>query len=58
MMQAGADVLVHVAERSLFINVSRVLWGFSLRKKVDADGNTVDMAEKIIPGFFSVPPSP
>lgn len=46
---------VHVAERSLFINVSRVLWGFDIRKKVGVDGNEVEVTEKMMPGFFSVP---
>jgi cytochrome P450 len=46
---------IHVAERSLFINVSRVLWGFNLRKKVGADGKEVEVSAKMAPGFFSVP---
>jgi hypothetical protein len=46
---------VHVAERSLFINVSRVLWGFNLDKKVGADGKVVEVTETMMPGFFSVP---
>jgi hypothetical protein len=46
---------VHVAERSLFINISRVLWGFNLSKKVGKDGNVVQVTEKMAPGFFSVP---
>ncbi|KNG47597.1 hydrolase protein [Stemphylium lycopersici] len=46
---------VHVAERSLFINVARVLWGFNLRKKKDKDGKEVHVTAKMAPGFFSVP---
>ena len=46
---------VHVAERSLFINVSRVLWGFNLSKKIGLDGKEVEVTEKMMPGFFSVP---
>ncbi|CBX98111.1 similar to cytochrome P450 [Plenodomus lingam JN3] len=46
---------VHVAERSLFINVSRVLWGFNIRKKVGKDGKEVEVTDKMMPGFFSVP---
>ncbi|KAI8939661.1 hypothetical protein NX059_003418 [Plenodomus lindquistii] len=45
---------VHVAERSLFINVSRVLWGFNLRKKVDKNGKEVKVTDRMMPGFFSV----
>jgi hypothetical protein len=44
---------IHVAERSLFINVSRVLWGFNLRKKIGKDEKEVEA--KMAPGFFSVP---
>jgi hypothetical protein len=46
---------IHVAERSLFINVSRVLWGFNLRKKIGKDGKEVEVSAKMAPGFFSVP---
>jgi hypothetical protein len=46
---------VHVAERSLFINISRVLWGFNLAKKIRKDGKVVEVTEKMAPGFFSVP---
>jgi hypothetical protein len=46
---------VHVAERSLFINIARVLWGFSLTKKMGEDGKVVEVTEKMAPGFFSVP---
>lgn len=46
---------VHVAERSLFINVSRVLWGFALGRQIDADGKAVPVNTKMVPGFFSIP---
>jgi hypothetical protein len=46
---------VHVAERSLFINVSRVLWGFNLSKKTGKDGKEVEVNTKMEPGFMSVP---
>lgn len=46
---------VHVAERSLFINVSRVLWGFNLGKKKGKDGNEIPVTAQMEPGFFSVP---
>jgi hypothetical protein len=46
---------IHVAERSLFINVSRVLWGFNLRKKIEKGGNEAEVSAKMAPGFFSVP---
>lgn len=46
---------VHVAERSLFINVSRVLWGFNISKKMGPDGKEIDVTDSMMPGFFSVP---
>ncbi|RMZ70293.1 O-methylsterigmatocystin oxidoreductase [Pyrenophora seminiperda CCB06] len=46
---------VHVAERSMFINMARVLWGFNIRKKVGRDGKEVPVSDKMMPGFFSVP---
>lgn len=46
---------VHVAERSLFINVSRVLWGFNLSRKKGKDGSEVPVNANMEPGFFSVP---
>ncbi|EDU45739.1 CypX Cytochrome P450 [Pyrenophora tritici-repentis] len=46
---------VHVAERSMFINMARVLWGFSIRKKIGKDGKEVPVSDKMMPGFFSVP---
>jgi len=32
---------MHVAERSLFINLARLLWGFDIRHAKDADGNDI-----------------
>jgi hypothetical protein len=46
---------VHVAERSLFINISRVLWGFKILKKVGEDGQEIEVTEQMAAGFFSVP---
>ncbi|KAF5013804.1 hypothetical protein FDECE_222 [Fusarium decemcellulare] len=31
----------HVAERNLFIAISRILWGFSITREMDASGNPV-----------------
>ncbi|KAL6709570.1 hypothetical protein ACN47E_001505 [Coniothyrium glycines] len=45
---------IHVAERSLFIDISRVLWGFDIRNKKGPDGKAVDVTDKMMPGFFSV----
>lgn len=46
---------VHVAERSLFINVSRVLWGFNIAKKKGPDGKLMEPTQEMVKGFFSVP---
>jgi hypothetical protein len=46
---------VHVAERSLFINIVRTLWGFSIGKKMGPDGNLIEPGTAMIRGFLSVP---
>ncbi|KAF9731755.1 cytochrome P450 oxidoreductase [Paraphaeosphaeria minitans] len=46
---------VHVAERSLFINISRVLWGFNIVKKKSPDGKVIEPTQEMVKGFFSVP---
>jgi cytochrome P450 len=32
---------MHVAERSLFINLARLMWGFDISHAKDADGNDI-----------------
>lgn len=46
---------VHVAERSLFIVIVRVLWGFSISKKKGPDGELVEPPTGMVRGFLSVP---
>jgi hypothetical protein len=46
---------VHVAERSLFINIVRTLWGFNIEKSRDKAGNVVEPETEMAPGFLSVP---
>ncbi|KAI0121272.1 cytochrome P450 [Xylariales sp. AK1849] len=46
---------VHVAERSLFINIVRVLWGFHISKSRDANGASIEPTTKMVPGFLTVP---
>ncbi|CAK7218989.1 hypothetical protein SEUCBS140593_003741 [Sporothrix eucalyptigena] len=46
---------VHVAEKSLFIIISRVLWGFNIGKKRAADGSFIEPTTKMMEGFLSVP---
>lgn len=46
---------VHVAERSLFINMARVLWGFDISKAKGPDGEVIEPTTKMVPGFLTVP---
>lgn len=46
---------VHVAERSLFINIVRTLWGFNISKKMGKDGTLIEPETGMKPGFLSVP---
>lgn len=46
---------VHVAERSLYINISRVLWGFDIAKKIGPDGKMIEPTQTMVRGFMSVP---
>lgn len=46
---------VHVAERSLYINIVRTLWGFKISKAVDASGKHIEPTTVMVRGFLSVP---
>jgi cytochrome P450 len=46
---------VHVAERSLYINISRVLWGFNISKKKSPEGISIEPTQAMVRGFMSVP---
>lgn len=46
---------IHVAERSLYINISRVLWGFNISKKKGPDGAVIEPNQAMVRGFMSVP---
>lgn len=46
---------VHVAEKSLFLNIARVLWGFDIDKKTDSDGQTCDPETGMVPGWMTIP---
>ncbi|KAI1623910.1 cytochrome P450 [Exophiala viscosa] len=46
---------VHVAERSLYINIARTLWGFKITKPIGADGKPIEPDTTMIRGFLSVP---
>ena len=47
---------MHVSERSLFLGISRLLWGFDFAPAMDADGNPViPDPEKLTQGFLAMP---
>jgi hypothetical protein len=49
---------LHVAEKSLFINIARMLWGFNIELAKDVDGNVIPVdftTAGLIPGAFSNP---
>jgi cytochrome P450 len=46
---------VHVAERSLYINIVRVLWGFNISKKKGPNGELIEPETEMVRGFLSVP---
>ncbi|KAK7883686.1 hypothetical protein LTR67_010975 [Exophiala xenobiotica] len=46
---------VHVAEKSLYINIVRTLWGFNISKPKGPDGRDIEPDTTMIRGFLSVP---
>ena len=46
---------LHVAERSLYINIVRTLWGFNISKAIGPDGGVIEPDTAMIRGFLSVP---
>jgi len=47
---------IHVAERSLFLGVSRMIWGFDIKPAVDANGkDIIPDQEKLTQGFVCMP---
>jgi hypothetical protein len=46
---------VHLAEKSLYIVVTRTLWGFNITKKIGRDGSVIEPNQVMMPGFLSVP---
>ena len=46
---------VHVAEKSLYLNIARVLWAFNISKKVDTGGQTVEPEAGMMPGWMTIP---
>jgi cytochrome P450 len=46
---------VHVAEKSLFLNIARVLWAFNISKKVGPDGKAIEPNTAMVPGWMTIP---
>lgn len=45
---------IHVAEKSLFLNISRILWAFNISKK-KVDGKTIEPLNALVPGWMCIP---
>lgn len=45
---------IHLAEKSLYLNIARFLWGFSVNKKVK-DGQVIEPSEKMVKGWMCIP---
>jgi len=49
---------MHVAERSIFLNLARLLWGFNIERAKDENGNDIPVdasTEGLVPGALSNP---
>ncbi|KIX99130.1 uncharacterized protein Z520_04706 [Fonsecaea multimorphosa CBS 102226] len=46
---------VHVAEKSLFLNIARVLWAFNISKKTGKDGSVIEPNTAMVPGWMTIP---
>lgn len=47
---------VHLAEKSLFLNIARVLWAFDLAKKKDLEtGEIIEPEASMVPGWMTIP---
>ncbi len=45
---------VHIAEKSLYLNISRIVWGFNISKKI-INGKPIDPGSPMVPGWMSIP---
>jgi hypothetical protein len=48
---------MHIAERSLFLSISRILWAFNLQKALDANGNPITPDVDDLVGGLTVQPA-
>lgn len=47
---------IHVAERSMFTAMSRLLWALKMSRPIDKDGNVVALdPDALTPGFLVMP---
>ncbi|KAL3485851.1 cytochrome P450 [Aspergillus germanicus] len=46
---------VHVAERSLYINIARTVWGFNVQKRKGPGGQMLEPTTSMVRGFLSIP---
>ena len=46
---------VHVAEKSLYLNIARVLWAFDISKKIGKDGTVIEPNTAMVPGWMTIP---
>ncbi|CAG8952212.1 hypothetical protein HYFRA_00000952 [Hymenoscyphus fraxineus] len=46
---------IHLAENSLFLNISRILWAFNIKKKIGKDGNVIEPTTESLPGWLIIP---
>lgn len=49
---------LHIAERSIFLNLARLLWGFSIEHAKDENGNIIPVdftTAGLVPGALSNP---
>lgn len=49
---------IHIAERSLFLGISRLAWAFTFDRPVDAQGKPVQYDIEDLEGGITVQPSP
>lgn len=46
---------IHLAEKSLFLNIARVLCAFDLSKKTNEEGSVVEPESGMVPGWMTIP---
>jgi hypothetical protein len=45
---------MHITEKSLYLNISRIIWGFNISKK-SVNGKLLNPRSKIVPGWMTIP---